>query len=55
MPKREKAQGKTAKGKNIEPEVEKGEVSSDSEREGASDTIINPKKIGKGRKSKKEE
>jgi hypothetical protein len=35
--------------------VEEGEVSSDSDNEGASDTIITPIKTGRGRKSKKEE
>jgi hypothetical protein len=35
--------------------VEEGEVSSDSDNEGASDTIVTPQKIGRGRKSKKEE
>jgi hypothetical protein len=55
MPERVEEQGQTAGGKNLEPEVEEGEVSSDSDSEGASDTIITPIKIGRGRKSKKEE
>jgi hypothetical protein len=36
-------------------DMEEGEVSSDNDYEGASDTISTPKKIGRGRKSKKEE
>jgi hypothetical protein len=55
MPKSMKEQGKTTGGKNLELEVEEGEVSSDNGREGASDTIITPIKIGRSRKSKKEE
>jgi hypothetical protein len=52
---REKEKGQIEGGMNKEPEVEEGEVSSDSDSEGASDTIITPIKIGRGRKSKKEE
>jgi hypothetical protein len=55
IPEREKEQGQTTKGTNIDPEVEEGEVSSDNNNEGASDTIITPIKTGRGRKSKKEE
>jgi hypothetical protein len=55
VPEREEEQGKTAAGKDIGPDVEEGEVSSDSDYEGTSDTIVTPKKIGRGRKSKKEE
>jgi hypothetical protein len=39
--------------RNIGPDMEEGEVSSDSDYEGASDTIVTPKKTGRGRKSKK--
>ena len=35
--------------------MKEGQVSSDNDSEGASDTIITPIKIGRGRKSKKEE
>ena len=41
--------------KDARPNIEEGEVSSDSEYEGASDALATPKKIGRGRKSKKEE
>ena len=55
MPERVEEKEQTTGGNHLEPEVEEGEVSSDSESEGASDTIITQKKIGRGRKSKKEE
>jgi hypothetical protein len=55
MPEKEKEQGPTAVGKKIDPEVEEGEVSSDSDSEEVSDTIITPIKTDRGRKSKKEE
>jgi hypothetical protein len=42
-------------GKNTRLETEEGEVSSDSDYEGASNTILTPKKTCRGRKSKKEE
>ena len=35
--------------------MEEGEVSSDNDNEGASDTIATPKKIGRGKQSKMEE
>jgi hypothetical protein len=55
MPERVEEQGQIAGVKNLEPEVEEGEVSSNSDSEGESDTIITPIKTGRGRKSKKEE
>jgi hypothetical protein len=55
VPEIEEEKAKTGKGKDAGPDIEEGEVSSESEYEGASDTLITPKKTGRGRKSKKEE
>jgi hypothetical protein len=52
---REEGQGNTVIEKETGPYVESGEVSPDSDYEGASDSIVTPKKAGRGRKSKKEE
>jgi hypothetical protein len=54
-PEIEEEKAKTGAGKDVDPDIEEGEVSSESEYEGASDTLVTPKKAGRGRKSKKEE
>ena len=41
--------------KDTRLDIEEGEVSSDSDYEGASDALATQKKTGRGRKSKKEE
>ena len=37
----------------MDPDIEEAEESSESEYEGASDTLVTPKKAGRGRKKKK--
>jgi hypothetical protein len=54
-PEIEEEQAKTGAGKDGDLDIEEGEVSLESEYEGASDTLVTPKKAGRGRKSKKEE
>jgi len=54
-PEIEEEKANTGAGKDVDPNIEEGEVSLESEYEGASDTLVSPKKAGRGRKSKKEE
>jgi hypothetical protein len=54
-PTEEEEQCKSPPRKDARPDIEEGEVSSDSDYEGASDALVTPKKTGRGRKSKKEE
>lgn len=49
-PEIEEEQAKTGAGKDGDLDIEEGEVSLESEYEGASDTLVTPKKAGRGRK-----
>jgi len=55
MQERAKEPGQNSKEPSKDPEVEEGEVSSDSSSEEDSSTNITPKKPNRGRKRKKEE
>jgi hypothetical protein len=52
-PTEEEEQRNSSPTKEASPDIEEGEVSSESEDEGASDARVTPKKTGRGRKSKK--